>query len=112
MVTLYKVLPAFMVNIILKKTKLRTLQAGMGVTIMELEQGTVPGTFGKPNMGNGQEGQVLRSPGLVGPGTFTYQRNFHIPAFRANISPQSMGVRDVCLYVAQHSTNTWLPIKQ
>ena len=33
---------------------------------------------------------------------------FWLHSFRANISPQSMRV---CLYVAQHSTNMWLPIK-
>ena len=37
---------------------------------------------------------------------------FWLHSFRANISPQSMRVREVCLYVAQHSTNMCLPIEQ
>ena len=36
----------------------------------EQEQGTVSGTFGMLNMGNGTERQVLRAGGPVGPGTF------------------------------------------
>ena len=60
---------------------LALLSADLGLC-GDLERGTVPGTFGMLNMGNGPERQALGAGGPVGPGTFANLRNFPVPAHR------------------------------